>query len=408
MVRNLFPSFFRTVAAMALALLLPLAASCATWRSMGATPSGDRLARMQESPQFNPDGKVFVNELRHSPSDVGSVAMAALTNQAPTHPESALPRDETLAQRLRRPAGTDLAVSWIGHSTVLIEMDGRRVLTDPIFSERASPFSWVGPERFVAPAVALDELPALDAVLISHDHYDHLDMASIRALNRPGLRFFVPLGVGAHLELWGVAPDQIEEMDWWEERDYRGLKIACVPSRHFSGRGLLNRNGTLWSGWVVRGGQESVYFSGDTSMGPHFLEIGERYGPFDIAMLEIAAYNQRWVDSHLGPEQAAQAFRMSRGRLMMPIHWGTFSLALHGWTEPVERIQRAADADEIHLVIPKTGETVRADSPRTVAAWWPAVAWEGAAEAPIISSNLPVMIQPPPLQPRVRSRTEVR
>ena len=367
---------------------------------MGANPSGERLARMQESPQYRSDEEVFVNDLPHGGSSIGGAALAAITNDAPTEPAAALPRDDSLAGRMGLPAGDDLSVSWIGHSTVLIEVDGKRFLTDPMFSERASPFGWVGPLRFDPPALTIEELPALDGVLISHDHYDHLDMRSIVALNRPGLRFFVPLGVGAHLEYWGVPPDQIEEMDWWEERMFRGIRIACVPSRHFSGRGLLNRNETLWAGWVLQGQRESAYFSGDTSMGPHFLEIGERYGPFDIAMIEIAAYNQLWVDSHLGPEQAAQAFRLSQGRLLMPIHWGTFSLALHGWTEPVERLQRAADADDIHLVIPKIGQTVRSDSPRTTTPWWPIVAWQGPEDVPIVSSNLPVMLVPPPLQPR--------
>ncbi len=394
------PLYLRFPGALVLLFLAALASSCSPWRSMGATPSGERLTRMQESPQYHSAENVFVNELPHGGSDIAGSAYAALTNDAPTVPTSALPRDDSLADRLQLPAGEDLSVSWVGHSTVLIELDGRRFLTDPIFSERASPFDWVGPERFGPPALAIAELPPLDGVLISHDHYDHLDMESIVALNRPGMRFFVPLGVGAHLELWGVAASQIEEMDWWDEREFLGVRIACVPSRHFSGRGLLNRNGTLWAGWVLQGAKESVYFSGDTSMGPHFWEIGQRYGPFDIAMLEVAAYNQRWVDSHLGPEQAAQAFRLAQGRLMVPIHWGTFSLALHGWTEPVERLQRAAAADSIHLVIPRVGETVRSDSPRTVAPWWPPVAWQGPLEVPIVSTNLPVMIPPPPLQPR--------
>lgn len=391
-------------------LLLPVAAlacaSCGLWTALGTEPSGPRLERMRASPQYDSQRERFVNVLGHARPEGGSVVSAYLENDAVTRPDEPLPADGRLATRLRVPPEGGLRVSWIGHSTMLIEIDGKRILTDPMFSDRASPVTWAGPLRFGPPALEIDELPEIDAVLISHDHYDHLDVASIRALDERGVRFFVPLGVGAHLEYWNVDPARITEMDWWEEarlgEETGEVTIACVPSRHFSGRGLFDRYSTLWSSWALVGPGNRVYFSGDTSLTPDFLEIGRRYGPFDIAMVESAAYNRMWPDSHLGPEQAVDAFQMVRGRLLIPIHWGTFDLGLHAWTEPMERLSRAAAARDVHLVIPVPGESVLPWSPRTTDPWWPSLPWEGPDTHPIVSSNLPPFDLPPVLHPKAR------
>ncbi len=387
--------------------MLATATSCTALRSMGGTPGGDRLARMRTSPQYDVEDEHFANALGHMQPKWGEVVGRYLRNDAQTRPDKPLPRDESLSFRVRHPPAGNLRVSWIGHSTLLIEIDGHRVLTDPIFSERASPLEWVGPRRFGPPALALEELPPIDAVLISHDHYDHLDMDSIVALAATGVRFFVPLGVGAHLEHWGVASGQIVELDWWQEADLGRLRLACLPSRHFSGRGLFDRYATLWASWAVIGDEHRIYFSGDTSLTPEFLEIGRRYGPFDIAMIESAAYNPLWADSHLGPEQAVDAFLMVRGRLMVPIHWGTFDLGMHSWTEPVERLVRAAAARDVHLVVPRPGESVLPSTPATQVAWWPSLGWETAQETPIVSSNLPPLEIPVALAPLEIDRTAV-
>lgn len=378
------------------------AASCGLLPSMGKAPEGTSLARMRESPQYDREEERFVNVLGHGSSPWTKIVGQALSNDARTRPEEALPMDDSLAERLRELPTDGLRVSWIGHSTMLIEIDGYRVLTDPMFSERASPLSWAGPLRFGPPALSIDELPPIDAVLISHDHYDHLDMASVQALDRRGTRFFVPLGVGAHLEYWGVPAARIREMDWWEEARLGRLVLACVPSRHFSGRGLFNRYSTLWASWAILGPENRVYFSGDTSQTPDFLEIGERYGPFDIAMIESAAYNYNWADSHLGPEQAVDAFLMVRGKLMVPIHWGTFDLAMHSWTEPVERLRVAAEKKNVALVIPRPGGSVLATSEATRKPWWPQVPWQSAEETPVVSSNLPAFEVPAPIAPLAR------
>ena len=390
----------RALGAAGALLLLAGTASCGVWRSLGADSSGPRLERIQASPQYDREDGRFTNELGRERSDWTAVVAQYFDSDAKTRPDEPLPCDDSLATRLEQPPDGGLRVSWIGHSTMLVEIDGYRVLTDPIFSDRASPATWAGPHRFSPPALEISELPPVDAVLISHDHYDHLDMASIVALDALGVRFFVPLGIGAHLEYWGVDPERIEEMDWWEEARLGGLTFACLPARHFSGRGLFNRDSTLWASWAVVGDENRVYFSGDGSMSPDFLRIGERYGPFDIAMIESAAYNRLWADSHLGPEQAVDAFLMVRGRLMVPIHWGTFALGLHGWTEPPERLLQAAAARDVHLVVPTPGESVVPSSPPTQVAWWPELPWESAEEAPVVASNLPRFDVPAALQPR--------
>ena len=376
--------------------------SCGVWTALGTDAEGARLQRMRASPQYDAQEERFVNSLGNARTDGASIVGQYLSSDAITRPDGPLPRDTTIASRLRTLPEGDLRVSWIGHSTMLIEIDGTRILTDPMFSDRASPATWVGPLRFGPPALEIAELPPIDAVLISHDHYDHLDVASIRALDAAGAPFFVPLGVGAHLEYWGVDPKQITEMDWWEESRVDDVTIACLPSRHFSGRGLFNRDSTLWSSWAVIGPSNRVYFSGDTSLTPDFLEIGRRYGPFDIAMIESGAYNRLWPDSHLGPEQAVDAFQMVRGRLMLPIHWGTFTLGIHGWTEPMERLTRAAAERDVHLVIPVPGGSVLPSSPRTTKPWWPQIPWEGPEEHAIVSSNLPAFDLPAVLHPEPR------
>jgi L-ascorbate metabolism protein UlaG (beta-lactamase superfamily) len=261
------------------------------------------------------------------------------------------------------------------------------VLTDPIWSERASPVGFAGPKRFWRPPLSLDELPALDAVVISHDHYDHLDQKTIEALGEREVRFFVPLGVGAHLERWGIAPERIAELDWWQQAKAGALDLVAVPARHFSGRHLTDRDHTLWASWVIKGPDHRVFFSGDTGYHLEFAEIGERFGPFDITLMESGAYNAQWRDSHIGPEQALRAHRELRGELLVPIHWGTYNLAFHAWTEPAERILAAAARDEVRVAIPRPGDSVLPDQPM-VARWWPAQPWQRAEEAPVIASGI--------------------
>jgi L-ascorbate metabolism protein UlaG (beta-lactamase superfamily) len=289
----------------------------------------------------------------------------------------------------------ELGVTWLGHSTVLVEIAGKRVLTDPVFSDRVSPSQVFGPKRFFAPPLALDELPKVDVVLISHDHYDHLDRATVVDLARTGPRFVVPLGVGTRMRAWGIAAELITELDWWQETVIDGLRLVCTPARHFSGRGLFDRNQTLWAGWALVGTEAKLFFSGDSGFGPHFAEIGRRLGPFDVTMMEIGAYDSAWADVHMGPEQAVRAHELVGGVLMLPVHWATFNLALHPWTEPGERVLAEAGRSGARVAFPRPGERFESRQLPPAARWWPELPWRTASEAPVISSLVrPLEVQP--------------
>jgi L-ascorbate metabolism protein UlaG (beta-lactamase superfamily) len=211
-------------------------------------------------------------------------------------------------------------VYWLGHASVLLEMAGKRFLLDPVFSERASMVQWAGPQRLHPSPIRLDEIPEVDAVLISHNHYDHLDYATIQALAQRPVTFYVPLGVGETLESWGCRWDQIVELDWWGERTQDNVQIVCAPARHFSGRGLFDRDKTLWASWCLLTEGQRVYFGGDSGQMPTYRDIGKKYGPFDLTILPIGAYDEAWIEIHTTPEQAAEAHQRVKGGVMLPIH----------------------------------------------------------------------------------------
>jgi L-ascorbate metabolism protein UlaG (beta-lactamase superfamily) len=273
-------------------------------------------------------------------------------------PPAALPLVSPLPAWRER-SRTGLRATWLGHSTVLLEVDGARVLTDPVFSLRASPTELAGPRRFHAPPVRIEELPPLDAIVLSHDHYDHLDAAAIEALARTqAAPIFTPLGVGGHLERLGVPEARIVELAWWEEAEVPGtaLRVAATPAQHFSGRSPLDRNATLWASFVVRGPRHRVFFSGDTGLEPELPRIAERFGPFDLVMLEVGAFHPLWGAIHLGPHQAMTALERLGGAAFLPVHWSTFDLGLHAWDEPILPLEEAADEGAIALLSPVLGE----------------------------------------------------
>jgi L-ascorbate metabolism protein UlaG (beta-lactamase superfamily) len=262
-------------------------------------------------------------------------------------------------------------IVWLGHSTCLLRIDGKTILFDPVFSKRASPFQWAGPKRFAGSlAVTVADLPPIDAVVLSHDHYDHLDYGSIRALRGKAQRFFAPLGLGAHLQRWGVADERITELDWWGEAKADGLTFACTPARHFSGRRLGDRAATLWASWVIMSKRERIYFSGDTGYGPHFAKIGKRYGPFDLTCLECGQYDEHWTGVHMMPEETVQAAKDLRSKLILPIHWGAFVLAFHSWTDPVVRAGKAAKRLKIPFATPQLGQLLRVPPAVPSSRWW--------------------------------------
>ena len=267
---------------------------------------------------------------------------------------------------------------------MLIEIDGLRILTDPVWGPRASPSSLVGPKRFQPVPVALASLPPIDLVIVSHDHYDHLDYPTIRALARSDVPFVTSLGVGAHLERWGVPPHRITELDWWESyrlpnRQGADLTVTAAPSQHFSGRGLKDRNATLWSSMAIRSSRHAVFFSGDTGLTSEYAAIGERLGPFDLVLLEIGAFHPAWGDIHLGPDHAMEAFELLGSGVFLPVHWGTFSLAMHAWDQPAEALLALATRRGAPLSMPRLGEPIEPSHDPLLVPWWRGVDRVGAS-----------------------------
>lgn len=268
------------------------------------------------------------------------------------------------------------SLTWFGHSAFLLSIDNKKVLIDPMLSPIASPVSFVGVKRYeYSEDIMLhliDEMPPIDAVFITHDHYDHLDYQSIVKLNSKVSHFFVPLGISAHLIRWGIPKEKITELNWWEETEYQGLTVALTPARHFSGRDPFNIDTTLWDGWVILGNKTRLYTSGDGGYGSHFKEIGKKYGPFDITLIEGGQYDRRWSDIHMIPEQSVQANIDVNGKTMMLMHWGAFTLANHGWNEPIERALKEAKIREVNIIAPEIGETVLlySDLHMPPTSWW--------------------------------------
>jgi L-ascorbate metabolism protein UlaG (beta-lactamase superfamily) len=263
-------------------------------------------------------------------------------------------------------------VTWFGHSSLFIEIDGKQILIDPMFGQAPSPIPWFGNKRYSKKLpFNVEELPPIDLVIMSHDHYDHLDYGSIKKIKDKVVQFIVPLGVGSHLEKWGIERTRIKECNWWDEMDVDGLSLVCTPARHFSGRSLTNRNSTLWCSWVINGQDTNIYFSGDSGYGPHFKEIGEKYGPFDLTLMECGQYHEKWAAIHMMPEETVQAHLDVKGKMMIPIHWGGFTLSLHDWTDPIERAIKAASKHNVFICTPQIGEVVQLNSdayPQSM--WW--------------------------------------
>jgi len=361
-------------------------------KSLGARAAGERLERMRASPMWvqREDGTGGFRNLHparpglrdaSAPRPTLAEFLCGGRRRVPSGP---LPMADP-RERWRRAPHSGLRATWLGHSTVLIEIDdGRRIvrlLTDPVWGARASPSQLAGPKRFQPAAVPLHALPPIDAVLLSHDHYDHLCMHTAKALAKKDLPWITSLGVGAHLEAFGVRPERITELAWWQSQRVpgTGIEVIAAPSQHFSGRGLKDRNATLWSSFVVRGARQQVFFSGDTGLTDQYAEIRARCGPLDLVMLEVGAFHPSWGDIHLGPAGALEALALLGGGALLPVHWGTFSLALHAWDEPAETLLDQAPRQGVPLVMPMLGEAVEPAQVDHVVPWWRSV---DAPEAP--------------------------
>ncbi|MFF7147401.1 MBL fold metallo-hydrolase [Streptomyces griseoaurantiacus] len=351
--------------------------------SFGADPTGERLARIRRSPNFA-DG-VFVNPDGPRTRESGGSALGIAKqyfekgSRARRAPTGTIPVHPTTVADLARPPKSGLRITWVGHSSVLAEIDGRRVLFDPVWGQRCSPFDFVGPKRLHPVPLPQAALGPVDVVVISHDHYDHLDLPTIKKLAGTDTLFAVPLGVGAHLERWGVSPDRLRELDWNESTRVGGLTLTATPARHFCGRGIRNRQHTLWASWVVAGENHRIYHSGDTGYFHGFKDIGAEHGPFDATMIQIGAYSDMWPDIHMTPEEGVDAHvDLQNGDaaagVLLPIHWGTFNLAPHPWAEPGERTMWAARRAGARMVAPRPGEPFEPAAVGAVVPWWREVA----------------------------------
>ncbi len=353
------------VAATAVALTGLTRATRGLPAAMGASPA-EIAPLVSSSPHFT-DGVFHNTEPSHvlTPGQGFSMIPDLWRHRGQGKPPGAVP---LITDRPAARAG-DIAVTWLGHATALVEVDGSYVLADPVWGDKVSPSRTVGPTRMHPMPYPVDALPALDAIVISHDHYDHLDVPTVHELVRTQRApFVVPLGIGAHLRRWGVPEDRIVELDWEESHRFGDLELTCTESRHFSGRGL-KRNPTLWCSWVIAGPRHRAYFGGDTGYTAAFSKIGAAHGPFDVTVLPIGAYGIQWPDIHLDPEEAVRAHDDLGGGLFVPIHWATFDLALHSWAEPVERLVAAAGSS-VPVAIPRPGGRVLPGRPDLGDDWW--------------------------------------
>ena len=290
------------------------------------------------------------------------------TKPADTVPGAPVPVKAITRAQLE--AAPDRSLFRLGHSTVLIKWQERYWLTDPVFSKRASPVQWAGPARFHAPPISIEELPPIAGVILSHNHYDHLDRAAVLALAAKTDVFIAPLGVGDQLKVWGVAPARIEQLDWWQSTSVHGLQLTATPAQHFSGRSLRDSDQSLWCSWVIQDQTMRLFFSGDSGYFEGFKTIGDRLGPFDLTLMETGAYDPRWAFVHMQPEQTLQAHIDLRGRWLLPIHNGTFDLAMHAWQDPFERITALAAVQGIDITTPTMGERIDMLAPPAMQAWW--------------------------------------
>ena len=333
----------------------------------GAAADGGRLERMRQSPAW------VQGRFENTPpyiQDLALVENLRLYGQGQQRePQFTIPVLPLAPQSLRNAPRPGLRTVWFGHASVLVEIDGVRIMTDPMLSERASPVQLVGPQRFHPPPIPLEQLAGIDAVVISHDHYDHLDMATVRQLAQGATHFYVGLGVGAHLERWGVPRAQIHEMAWWEHADVKGVRIHCTPARHYSGRTSMN-NSTLWASWMLQGPTHSLYFSGDTGYGGHFSEVRQRLGAPDVSLMKVGAYGSTWLDIHMDPEAAVRAHGDLGAKTMLPVHWATFNLAYHAWEEPILRTRAAAAARGVDVITPRVGEVFEFGVPFRSQPWY--------------------------------------
>lgn len=331
-----------------------------------------REKRIQSSPQYK-DGS-FVNPIEAPMMAPGStwklIKKYTIIPRVDPKPDDPLPVEPVRSEDWNDLDKEGLFFAWLGHSSLLIALEGKTILVDPVLEKRASPFTWFGPKRFHPSPLAVDELAPVDVVLITHDHYDHLEKQTIKKLEGKTSLFLVPLGIGELLEEWGIDPGKIVELDWWEYHKLGSLRFTATPAIHYAGRGIFDHNERLWCSWAVQGVNRKIFISGDSGYFDGFKEIGDKTGPFDITFLKIGSYDEVWKQIHLTPEEAVRQQQDIRGRVLMPVHWATFDLGLHPWYEPIERLLTGAREKEVPFIAPKIGQLIDVTQLPRMELWW--------------------------------------
>lgn len=340
--------------------------------AFGGKPTGEELLRIQKFRYRS--GEKFTNmyptKETFNWNDYQELFKKLLKDNPNRRPSNSLPYVDVTKEKILGLSDSVTTAIWLGHSAVYLKMNGKHILLDPMLDDYPSPVPFLVGKRFNdTPPIGAADFPYLDVVVLSHDHYDHLDYATILNLKDKTNKFLVPLGVGAHLTSWGVSKEKIKEFSWYEEITLDNVTYTCTPAQHFSGRSINDKMRTLWSSWVIKG-KNTIFFSGDSGYFPEFKRIGEKYGPFDACFLECGQYNELWKDIHMYPEETAQAHLDLKGKMLIPIHWGAFSLGMHDWNEPVKRLTKACDRNTIQLATPLPGEPVQIGDPKQFSKWW--------------------------------------
>ncbi len=332
----------------------------------------EREKRMQDSKQYR-DGK-FKNPIDVPLMAPGStwqyIKKSFFTKRTDPRPAGDMPLNPIRQADWIGMDSDSSMFAWLGHSSILMALDGMTVLVDPVLENRASPFAWFGPKRFHPAPVTAAGLPPIDVVLITHDHYDHLEAPTIKYLaDRAGM-FLMPLGIGQLLEKWGVKPEKIVELDWWQNQQSGSLTIWATPALHYARRGLFDGDKRLWCSWSIQSKNKKIFISGDSGYFDAFKHVGEKLGPFDLTFLKIGSYDEMWKQIHMTPESAVQQHRDLLGGVMVPLHWATFDLALHPWYEPIERVLTSAGDDDVHILTPMIGQLMDLNQLPGMHDWW--------------------------------------
>lgn len=367
-------TFFKVIAYLFVLLLLLAGGIAYVGWTISAPQSSAQHARVQASPQYVAGQFINLEEVEVVEGEPSLIASLQhwLLGEEQREPQGEIPVLGYDASQLAQPARDGLHITWLGHATALVEIDGIRVLVDPVFGERSSPFKSFGPARFHPTPFPLSELQNIDAVIISHDHYDHLEEETFKHLAGTKTKLLVPLGLGDLVASWGISSDQYVEMDWWKEVIIGDVELIATPARHYSNRGFFDVGQSIWLSWAIVGPHHKVFYSGDTGYSKYFAEIGKQLGPFDVSLVKIGAYGpgDTWIAIHMPPEHSVKVHQDVNAKVMFPISWATFNLAYHAWAEPMERTVASAAELDVELVTPKVGETVNFAHEHTNETWW--------------------------------------